>query len=191
MFTLFNTHLLQVISLIILSPSVAFQPGPRRGVGHLPRPFLLFLRFIFCMRKGQEPDNPKREFSADLLVNLEITVSLFSMSVTQSLLLLLLELTVQLLYKHHRQLWGWARAIDVHTSYCGCSCQCTKLKTTIYITHVTLDPWPSCFSACNIKKLGEHGLGTRLYNVLCPHLHLFHLSYKMLVLRPYNVNLLL
>ena len=49
---------------------------------------------------------------------------------------------------------GRARAIDVHTSLCGCCCLRTKLKTTNDIMHVILDTRPSRFSACNIEKLG-------------------------------------
>ena len=52
------------------------------------------------------------------------------------------------------ELCGLVRAIDVHTSLCGCCCLRTKLKTTNNIMHVILDTRPSHFSACNIEKLG-------------------------------------
>ena len=54
------------------------------------------------------------------------------------------------------QLCGRARAIDVHTSLCGCCCLRTKLKTTNDIMHMILDTCtrPSRFSAYNIEKLG-------------------------------------
>ena len=50
------------------------------------------------------------------------------------------------------QLCGRARAIEVHTSLCGCCCLRTKLKTTNDIMHVILDTRPSrAFQRATLK----------------------------------------